>query len=361
MGGGILDTKNAFTLIELLAIIVILAIIAVITVPIILNIIENSRKGAATDSAYGYKDAVNKAYVQELSKPNQEGLKLNGIYEVQSDGTLKPATGSTFGIATANYALPVTVSGDKPTSGTLIYENNVLTSGTLIIGDYTATYSNGSFTAVKTSTVSNGTGTSESETDSGQSDNYTYYGNDILDYITTEPTYDTENDEYYCTDDSYDYDVNDNICYKCPNGYGETYIGMGGHEYMCVYEGTLSGDALTRPGNTYYRTNETDTEVCGVFPGGTGCVTSFKYAYDESNENFDSDAFVTAWYGFQEQVENQMNDIGVECSEGDLYLGCGSLDDGVSLYLDAYGNYSQCTNYFLFSTSYSVNINNEIY
>ena len=47
--------KNAFTLIELLAIIVILAIIAVITVPIILNIIENSRKGAAKDSAYGYK------------------------------------------------------------------------------------------------------------------------------------------------------------------------------------------------------------------------------------------------------------------------------------------------------------------
>ena len=148
--------NKGFTLIELLAIIVILAIIAVITVPIILNIIDNLRKGAATDSAYGYKDAVNKAYAQELAKPNQEGLKLNGIYEVQSDGTLKPATGSTFGIATENYALPVSVSGDKPTSGTLTYENNVLTSGTLIIGDYTATYSNGSFTATKTGSVSNG-------------------------------------------------------------------------------------------------------------------------------------------------------------------------------------------------------------
>ena len=42
---------NAFTLIELLAIIVILAIIAVITVPVILNIIENSKMGAAKDSA----------------------------------------------------------------------------------------------------------------------------------------------------------------------------------------------------------------------------------------------------------------------------------------------------------------------
>ena len=74
-GGGITKLKrNAFTLIELLAIIVILAIIAVITVPIILNIIENSRKVAAADSALGYKDAVNKYYVQRLSENNQ--LKL---------------------------------------------------------------------------------------------------------------------------------------------------------------------------------------------------------------------------------------------------------------------------------------------
>ena len=39
-----MKNKKGFTLIELLAIIVILAIIAVITVPIILNIIENSKK-----------------------------------------------------------------------------------------------------------------------------------------------------------------------------------------------------------------------------------------------------------------------------------------------------------------------------
>ena len=60
--------KNAFTLIELLAIIVILAIIAVITVPIILNIIEDSQKGAVKDSAYGYKDAINKFYVSKLAQ-----------------------------------------------------------------------------------------------------------------------------------------------------------------------------------------------------------------------------------------------------------------------------------------------------
>ena len=88
MGGGILDikSKNAFTLIELLAIIVILAIIAVITVPIILNIIENSRKGAATDSAYGYKDAVNKWYVTKLQEDNQ--FQLADSYTISSDGKL---------------------------------------------------------------------------------------------------------------------------------------------------------------------------------------------------------------------------------------------------------------------------------
>ena len=62
-----MKNKKGFTLIELLAIIVILAIIAVITVPIILNIIENSKMGAATDSAYGFKDAVNKSYLTKLS------------------------------------------------------------------------------------------------------------------------------------------------------------------------------------------------------------------------------------------------------------------------------------------------------
>ena len=56
--------KKGFTLIELLAIIVILAIIAVITVPIILNIIDNARSGAAKDSVIGYGKAVELAYTQ---------------------------------------------------------------------------------------------------------------------------------------------------------------------------------------------------------------------------------------------------------------------------------------------------------
>ena len=123
-----MKNNKAFTLIELLAIIVILAIIAVITVPIILNIIENSRMGAATDSAYGYKDAISKFYVSELS--NNEQLQLDGDYIV-TDGVLN-------GSGIENKTIPV--SGTVPTSGTLKYSKNILTSGCLVIGEYAVTF-----------------------------------------------------------------------------------------------------------------------------------------------------------------------------------------------------------------------------
>ena len=121
-----MKSKRGFTLIELLAIIVILAIIAVITVPIILNIIENSKKGAATDSAYGYKDAVNKWYLEKLS------LDHNFNFE------------SSYTITNGNLGSEqIPFSGDKPTSGYLNYTNNVLTTGCLVFGDYAVTFTNG--------------------------------------------------------------------------------------------------------------------------------------------------------------------------------------------------------------------------
>ena len=116
--------KKGFTLIELLAIIVILAIIAVITVPIILNIIENSRRGAATDSAYGYKDSVNKWYVSKLQEDNQ--YQLASSYTISSDGKL------------GDIVIPI--SGDKPSGGYLNYSNNTLTGGCLVFGDYAVTF-----------------------------------------------------------------------------------------------------------------------------------------------------------------------------------------------------------------------------
>ena len=153
MGGGILDikSKNAFTLIELLAIIVILAIIAVITVPIILNIIENSRMGAATDSAYGYKDAVNKWYVTKLQEDNQ--FQLADSYTISSDGKL------------GDIVIPI--SGDKPSGGYLNYSNNTLTGGCLVIGDYAVTFEGGN----ATSTIKGTCTSSSNNSGNGQGNN----------------------------------------------------------------------------------------------------------------------------------------------------------------------------------------------
>ena len=130
--------NKGFTLIELLAIIVILAIIAVITVPIILNIIENSRKGAAVDSAYGYKDAVSKYYVsQMLDNPD---LKLSGDYKINKNGKLEDESGEEHSVAT---------SGTLPSNGYITIENNEIIGGCLTINDYKVDLNDKDATATK--------------------------------------------------------------------------------------------------------------------------------------------------------------------------------------------------------------------
>ena len=124
--------KNAFTLIESLAIIVILAIIAVITVPIILNIIEDSQKGAVKDSAYGYKDAINKFYVSKLAQ--------------DKDFEMEDATYTT----TELKNLGVSLSGKEPNENSwVIIENNDITNGCLQFDEYKVDIENGKVTTTE--------------------------------------------------------------------------------------------------------------------------------------------------------------------------------------------------------------------
>ena len=58
--------KNAFTLVELLAVIVILALIALITIPVILNVIEKSKIKTYQRSIDAYGGAINKAIAEYL-------------------------------------------------------------------------------------------------------------------------------------------------------------------------------------------------------------------------------------------------------------------------------------------------------
>ncbi len=140
--------KNGFTLIELLAIIVILAIIAVITVPIILNIIEKAKQGAATNSALGYKDAIQKFYTSELF--SNSNINLDGTYTVE-DGNL---SGVFNGTSTETKEIPL--SGTAPASGSLVFEKSILKSGCIVVGEYAVTFEDGKAKETEKGTCENG-------------------------------------------------------------------------------------------------------------------------------------------------------------------------------------------------------------
>ena len=76
--------NKGFTLIELLAVIVILAIIALIATPMILNVVEKSRKGAAESSALGYIDAVEKQMMINLIDSDSTNDITDGVYETSN-------------------------------------------------------------------------------------------------------------------------------------------------------------------------------------------------------------------------------------------------------------------------------------
>lgn len=110
--------KKGFTLIELLAIIVILAIIAVITVPIILNVIDNAKKGAAKNSVIGYGKAIELAYTQY-----QYDTQLNGVGSYEATGTTTQSVDVTGGTA---ITLGVNYDGDDVTGCTATMTNGKL-------------------------------------------------------------------------------------------------------------------------------------------------------------------------------------------------------------------------------------------
>ena len=115
--------KNGFTLIELLAVIVILAIIALIATPIILNMINNARKSAAVDSAYGYIEALETNNALAAMTPEK--------YTVIEDGT-------DIDVST----ITVAIKGSKPESGKLTITKGKVVSGEICYNGYKVVYGN---------------------------------------------------------------------------------------------------------------------------------------------------------------------------------------------------------------------------
>ena len=120
--------KKGFTLIELLAVIVILAIIALIIVPVVANIIESARFGAAKDSVLEYVHAANQYGALSLAGTD-EGLTIDGSLE--------------SGVDDAELE-KIKYSGTK---FDYIYmefdESNNVTSGSFCINGYSIDYYNG--------------------------------------------------------------------------------------------------------------------------------------------------------------------------------------------------------------------------
>ena len=156
--------RNGFTLIELLAIIVILAIIAVITVPLILGIIDNAKEKAVIDSAYGYKDAVNKLYTMKLLN-NKDYKMQDRVYTVSQLNTEG-----------------LSISGKEPSGNSWIQiENNNVKAGCLQFDEYKVDITNGNIGSAQKSEcesfiiakyasliVTSGDGLYKSTTDSGR-------------------------------------------------------------------------------------------------------------------------------------------------------------------------------------------------
>ena len=121
---------KGFTLIELLAVIVILAVLALIATPIVLNIIDDSKKNATLRSSENYIKAIEFS----IAKSVMENKRLSdGTYPIMTSGSicLGTLTGSN-----CSDELVVEVAGETPESGNITIKSRKIDS-------YEFTYASG--------------------------------------------------------------------------------------------------------------------------------------------------------------------------------------------------------------------------
>lgn len=104
--------KKGFTLVELLAVIVILAVIALIATPMIMDVIEKARRGAAIESVNGILEAAENYQLESML----EGEEYQQTIDLTSD--------------------ILTYKGNKPSSGALVIGENNQMSIIAQIGKY---------------------------------------------------------------------------------------------------------------------------------------------------------------------------------------------------------------------------------
>lgn len=121
------SNKKGFTLIELLAVIVILAIIALIATPIILNVIDTARRGAAESSALGYIDAIEKQVMINEIDTSAPTFTLDAVYN-----------------AAGIKAYGAEVKGDQPSDDSLVKigTKGDVVDAIIIVNGYKVFYNN---------------------------------------------------------------------------------------------------------------------------------------------------------------------------------------------------------------------------
>ena len=124
-----MKNKKGFTLIELLAVIVILAVIALIATPVVMNSIEEARKGSAKNAGFGVIKAIEHDISLRILANSSEQVSAadyNYIY------TAAPTDSNTFPTS-------VDIQGTRPNRVTLTISANEITGGSLCINNYPLT------------------------------------------------------------------------------------------------------------------------------------------------------------------------------------------------------------------------------
>lgn len=140
------STKQAFTLIELIAVIIILSIVSLTATAVILNVIEDARKQAAIVSMNSYLDSVSQEYMQQkLSNESFDSEKYSGMYYVESDLITN--------LVNPDFSLIVAINGQKPSNSVSnfleINSNANAEEACILFENYYVYYRDGKYAASK--------------------------------------------------------------------------------------------------------------------------------------------------------------------------------------------------------------------
>lgn len=118
-------SKKGFTLIELLAVIVILAIILLIAMPIVLNVINEARRGAFDSTAYGIVKTAENQYMRSAldGETERTWYEFTTVDNVTTQTVYRCTDAACATTTAAPTAEKLEFTGRAPTSGT-VYVNN---------------------------------------------------------------------------------------------------------------------------------------------------------------------------------------------------------------------------------------------